>query len=65
MMKILILVDSLKIGGGSDKVAAILGSKLHKEGYEVTFLTLSDEGPNMSLKGIITPSMRRVSMVTI
>ncbi len=51
MMKILILVDSLKIGGGSDKVAAILGSKLHKEGYEVTFLTLSDEGPKYEFKG--------------
>lgn len=50
-MKILILVDSLKIGGGSDKVAAILGSELHNEGYDVSFLTLSDEYPKYEFKG--------------
>lgn len=50
-MKILILVDSLKVGGGSDKVAAILGSELHDKGYDVTFLTLSDESPKYEFKG--------------
>jgi glycosyltransferase involved in cell wall biosynthesis len=50
-MKILILVDSLKIGGGSDKFAAILGSELHDEGYDVSFLTLSDEDPKYEFKG--------------
>jgi glycosyltransferase involved in cell wall biosynthesis len=44
-------VDSLKIGGGSDKFAAILGSELHDEGYDVSFLTLSDEDPKYEFKG--------------
>ena len=50
-MKILVLVDSLKVGGGSDKVAAILGSELHDKGYDVSFLTLSDENPKYQFKG--------------
>lgn len=50
-MKILILVDSLKIGGGSDKVASILGSELNTEGYDVSFLTLSDESPKYDFEG--------------
>lgn len=50
-MRILILVDSLKIGGGSDKVAAILGSELHDEGYDVSYLTLSDGNPKYKFKG--------------
>jgi glycosyltransferase involved in cell wall biosynthesis len=49
--KILILVDSLKIGSGSDRVAAILGTELHHEGYEVTFLTLMDGEPKYPFKG--------------
>lgn len=50
-MNILILVDSLKIGSGSDKFAAILGSKLHDEGYNISFLTLSDENPKYDFDG--------------
>lgn len=50
-MKILIIVDSLKIGGGSDKFAAILGRELYNKGYEVSFLTLSDEDPKYEFKG--------------
>jgi glycosyltransferase involved in cell wall biosynthesis len=50
-MKILILVDSLKVGGGSDRVAAILGSALHDEGYEISYLTLMDENPKYQFKG--------------
>ncbi len=50
-MKILILVDSLKVGGGSDRVAAILGSALHDEGYEISYLTLMDENPKYKFKG--------------
>ncbi len=50
-MKILIIVDSLKIGGGSDKFAAILGSGLYNKGYEVSFLTLSDEDPKYEFRG--------------
>ncbi len=50
-MKILILVDSLKVGGGSDRVAAILGSALHDEGYEISYLTLMDGNPKYKFKG--------------
>ncbi len=50
-MKILILVDSLKIGGGSDRVAAILGSALYDEGYEISYLTLMDGNPKYKFKG--------------
>ncbi|MDD1774500.1 MAG: glycosyltransferase [Methanobacterium sp.] len=49
--KIIILVDSLKIGSGSDRVAAILGTELNNEGYEVTFLTLMDGEPKYPFKG--------------
>ncbi|MGP8024716.1 MAG: glycosyltransferase [Methanobacterium sp.] len=50
-MKILILVDSLKIGGGSDRVAAILGSAFYDEGYEISYLTLMDGNPKYKFKG--------------
>ena len=50
-MKILILVDSLKIGGGSDRVAAILGSALYDEGYNISYLTLMDGNPKYNFKG--------------
>jgi glycosyltransferase involved in cell wall biosynthesis len=51
MMKILIIVDSLKVGGGSDRVATILGSALYDEGYEISYLTLMDENPKYKFKG--------------
>ena len=49
--KILILVDSLKVGGGSDKFAAILGTRLHDYGYHVSYLTLMDGSPKYQFKG--------------
>jgi glycosyltransferase involved in cell wall biosynthesis len=49
--KILILVESLKVGGGSERFAAILGSELHDQGYEVSYLTLMDEDPKFEFKG--------------
>ncbi len=48
---ILIIVDTLKIGGGSDKFAAILGSELHEQGYNISYLTLMDGDPKYSFKG--------------
>ena len=48
---ILIVVDTLKIGGGSDKFAAILGSELHEQGYNISYLTLMDGNPKYSFKG--------------
>ena len=48
---ILIIVDTLKIGGGSDKFAAILGTELHEQGYNISYLTLMDGNPKYSFKG--------------
>ena len=48
---ILIVVDTLKIGGGSDKFAAILGSELHEQGYNISYLALMDGSPKYSFKG--------------
>lgn len=50
-MKILILVESLKVGGGSERFAATLGTQLHSHGYEVSYLTLMDETPKYDFKG--------------
>ncbi len=50
-MKILILVESLKVGGGSERFAATLGTELHKQGYTVSYLTLMDEYPKYDFKG--------------
>jgi glycosyltransferase involved in cell wall biosynthesis len=49
--RILILVESLKIGGGSERVGATLGTKLHDIDYEVSYLTLMDENPKFQYKG--------------
>ncbi len=50
-MKILIIVESLKVGGGSERFAATLGSALFHEGYGVSYLTLMDKGPKFNFKG--------------
>lgn len=49
--KILILVESLKVGGGSERVAALLGTKLYEIGHEISFLTLMDKKPQYKFKG--------------
>ncbi|HTX61481.1 MAG TPA: glycosyltransferase [Methanobacterium sp.] len=49
--KILILVESLKVGGGSERFAATLGTKLYERGYPVTYLTLMEEIPKYQHKG--------------
>lgn len=49
--KILILVESLKVGGGSERFAATLGSKLYDEGYDIYYLTLMEESPKYQFKG--------------
>lgn len=51
IMKILILVESLKIGGGSERFASTIGSALSDEGYSVSYLTLMDEKPKYKFKG--------------
>jgi len=50
-MKVLILVESLKVGGGSERFAATLGSKLYQEGCYVSYLTLMEENPKYEFKG--------------
>jgi glycosyltransferase involved in cell wall biosynthesis len=50
-MKILILVESLKVGGGSERFAAILGTELYNRGYDVLYLTLMDENPKFKFSG--------------
>ncbi|HOI71136.1 MAG TPA: glycosyltransferase [Methanobacterium sp.] len=50
-MKILILVESLKVGGGSERFASTLGSKLYEEGYDISYLTLMEENPKFDFKG--------------
>ncbi len=48
---VLILVESLKVGGGSERVGATLGTKLYEKDYEVSYLTLMDENPKFKFKG--------------
>lgn len=50
-MKVLVLVESLKVGGGSERFAATLGSKLYDQGYNISYLTLMDENPKYQFKG--------------
>lgn len=49
--KILIVISSLKIGGGAQKQAAKLGSKLFEKGYDVTFLLFYDIKPRYEFGG--------------
>lgn len=49
--KILILVESLKVGGGSERFAATLGTKLYEKGYDISYLTLMEESPKYEFKG--------------
>ena len=49
--KILILVESLKVGGGSERFAATLGTKLYEKGYNISYLTLMEEDPKYQFKG--------------
>lgn len=50
-MKILIVVESLQVKGGSEKFAANLGTKLFDKGYDVSYLTLMDLNPKYHFKG--------------
>jgi glycosyltransferase involved in cell wall biosynthesis len=49
--KVLILVESLKVGGGSERFASTLGSRLYDKGYDISYLTLMDENPKYQFKG--------------
>lgn len=50
-MRILIISDSLAIGGGAEKFAASLGNELNEKNHEIYNLTSFDEKPRHNLKG--------------
>ena len=50
-MKILIIIPSLKQGGGAEKVASILGTNIRKHGYELYYLTFYDFEPKYYFEG--------------
>jgi glycosyltransferase involved in cell wall biosynthesis len=50
-MKILIISDSLALGGGAEKFSASLGIEFHKRNHEIYHLTLFDDNPKYDFKG--------------
>jgi len=49
--KILIVVNSLKIGGGAQKQAVEIGSNLERKGHDVTFLIMKNIEPTYDHQG--------------
>lgn len=49
-MKILIILDSLALGGGAEKFAASLGTELHKN-HKIYYLTSFDDNPKYNFEG--------------
>lgn len=49
--KILIIIPTLKLGGGAEKIAALVGSRLYEFGYDVSFLTFSKVSIEYDIKG--------------
>ncbi len=50
-MKILIISDSLALGGGAEKFAASLGNEFHKKNHKIYYLTSYDDSPKYNLEG--------------
>lgn len=50
-LKILILTDSLAVGGGAERIATILGDELYHKGHYIYYLTFMDKNPKYSFKG--------------
>lgn len=50
-MKILIISDSLALGGGAEKFAASLGNEFHKKNHEIYYLTAFNDAPRYNLQG--------------
>lgn len=50
-MKILILLDSLAIGGGAERIATTLGDELYQRGNDISYLTFQDKSPKYKFKG--------------
>ncbi len=52
--RILIVIPNLKIGGGAERIAAEVGTKLNERGHDVSFLTIYDEKPMYDFEGELT-----------
>ncbi|MGB9978578.1 glycosyltransferase [Methanobacterium sp.] len=50
-MKILIIVDSLALGGGAEKFAAFLGNEFHRNNHKIYYLTSYDDDLKYNFKG--------------
>lgn len=49
--RILIIISSLKRGGGAERTAAILGTQLYNKGYDIFYLTFSNPSNKYNIKG--------------
>lgn len=50
-MKILIVSDSLALGGGAEKFSALLGNEFYKKNHRIYYLTSFDDNPKYDFKG--------------
>lgn len=50
-MKILIVSDSLAVGGGAEKFAVSLGNEFHEKNHEIYYLTSFDDANKYDFKG--------------
>jgi len=48
---VLIVINNLKLGGGAQRIAAEVGSRLNDRGHEVSFFTIYHERPMYDFKG--------------
>ncbi|MFW6285744.1 MAG: glycosyltransferase [Nanoarchaeota archaeon] len=49
--KILFVIASLKLGGGAERVASIIGTQLYNKKYDIHFLTFYDRREKYNFKG--------------
>ena len=50
-MKILVVVGSLALGGGAERVAVSLGNELYNNGHEIAYLAFQDKNPKYEFNG--------------
>jgi len=48
---VLIVINNLKLGGGAQRIAAEVGSKLNERGHDVSYFTIYHESPMYDFKG--------------
>jgi len=54
MKKILIVINTIYIGGGAERAAVSIGNQLYNNGYDVNFLTFKDKKEKYEYKGKYT-----------